>query len=114
MSHTHESLTKEISDVLRLQDSPDLEGKPGFYVASRYACEITDVVHGVASRMAGEGATQFKQELTAAALEAWDTVVVPYDVPGVPEVWEQMFEAQIRAIIPGMVAKVHDEILARV
>ena len=49
-------------------------------------------------------------ELSELAIELFNTYVVPYDVPAIPEWAEQWAEEAIRVALPGMVSKLLDEI----
>lgn len=100
MAHDHD-VAKEIRDVIALTE-PDAfpPSASVLYRLTTWACEIADAVHAVAEKWETGDLKDLEPAAIEAALAIWDDVIVPLDVPRVPEVFERILEGQIRGAIP--------------
>lgn len=103
MAHDHD-VAKEIRDVIALTQPdafpPDASALLKF---STWGCELADAVHAVAEKWEDGDLSELQAPAIAAAETVWDELIVPLDVPNVPEIFEKMIEGQIRGMIPAAV-----------
>lgn len=98
-------LAKEIRDVISLTADDAFEpGASVVYKLTTWLCELSDAVHAVACKWEDGDLSELEAPAVDAALAVWDGVIVPIDMPRVPEIFEKMLEGQIRSAIPAMVA----------
>lgn len=110
MADTHD-LEAEIRDILELTQGGAFEPDTPWYLRlATWACELGDAVHAVALTIEAGEVEKFRQPLVMAAYKLWDDVIVPFDVPNVPEFIETYVESAIRPTIPAVV----DEALSRI
>lgn len=109
MADEHD-LAKEIGDVLALTEPGALADFSPLIVATKWAEEVSEAAHAAALAYESEDRSQLVAQATKAALEIWDTQVVPQDIPQVPEVIEVWVESSIRGLIPSLVVSLFDRL----
>lgn len=107
-------LEKEIRDVLALTDPGAFpEGTPVFRMIAVWNKEIADAIEAATDTLVEGDADQFRDPLVATLEKAFDELVVPQDIPGIPELIERQLEAFVRGYIPMAVDEVVERIKAR-
>lgn len=91
-------LTEFANDITAAKADGKLEWSEGKTIATRAIGRCLGVVTGL-----GDTGSEVEKTVTDAALGFFDTVIVPLDIPWVPEFAERMIEGSVRNEIPGMV-----------
>lgn len=109
MADTH-NLEQEIRDVLALTDAGAMADLSPLLVVTTWAEELAEAAHAVALEYESGEREQLKRAATQAALDIWDKVIVPQDIPQIPEMIELWVESSVRSFIPNIVASLFDRL----
>ena len=103
------TLRDELQDVLDLRKPDAFDPDAPFYVvATTWAKEVGDLAQKAAEKVSQTDFGEAREVVKEYVLQFYDDVVVPYDFPKIPNMWESMIEATFRQQIPEIIDGVFD------
>lgn len=102
-------LRKELQDVLDLRKPDTFDNDTPFHeIITTWLKEVGDLALAVSKRVSQADFTEARDVVKDHVLQFYDDVVVPYDFPNIPNLWEGLIESTFRDQIPSIIDGVFD------